>query len=247
MALLANLPVAVQADDVAQLAEAPPEVGIDELIRRKWRREEVVSAPRCDDRTFVRRVYLDLAGRIPTPSEVATFLTDGRTGKRDHLVDVLLASEDHVQHVADVLDAELMGRAAADKYAERTQFGWRRYLEMWFGATALGTKSRARSYWRDRVQRVKRGPFGSCTNATTSIRRLRRPLHQRFLEFGSNVRSVTITCWSTRSSRRITGDWSLFLGAARTSKPRTDLVSWNRQLEGFLSLPALMGARPRTA
>lgn len=129
MALLANLPVAVQADDAAQLAEAPPEVGIDELIRRKWRREEVVSAPRCDDRTFVRRVYLDLAGRIPTPSEVATFLTDGRSGKRDHLVDALLASEDHVQHVADVLDAELMGRAAADKYAERTQFGWRRYLE----------------------------------------------------------------------------------------------------------------------
>jgi hypothetical protein len=42
------------------------------------------------DEQFVRRLYLDLAGRIPTAAEAAAFLTDKRDGKRERLVDTLL-------------------------------------------------------------------------------------------------------------------------------------------------------------
>ena len=110
-------------------AEAPPAVQINHFIRNAWKRQGVTPASRCDDRTFVRRVYLDLAGRVPTVSEVETFLADRRLSRRTHLVDVLLASEDHVEHMADVLDVELMGRAGPGKQAERVKHGWRRYLK----------------------------------------------------------------------------------------------------------------------
>ena len=43
----------------------------------------------CDDATFMRRVYLDLAGRIPSPDDVPRFLADGDPAKRTRLVDQL--------------------------------------------------------------------------------------------------------------------------------------------------------------
>ena len=44
----------------------------------------------CDDVTFLRRVYLDLVGRIPSVSEARDFLDEPRAGKRALLVDALL-------------------------------------------------------------------------------------------------------------------------------------------------------------
>ena len=67
LVVLAHLPSTVQVADAADMAEEPPDVGIDDFIRVKWRQSGTTPAPRCNDRTFVRRVYLDLAGRIPTP------------------------------------------------------------------------------------------------------------------------------------------------------------------------------------
>ncbi len=47
-----------------------------------------------DDRTFIRRVYLDLIGLLPTPKEMESFLSDKRTDKREQLVKQLLDRED---------------------------------------------------------------------------------------------------------------------------------------------------------
>jgi uncharacterized membrane protein len=44
----------------------------------------------CDDATFVRRVYLDLIGMIPTADEARKFVDDKDEKKRDKLVDALL-------------------------------------------------------------------------------------------------------------------------------------------------------------
>ena len=129
LVLLGSCWLTAEADDAADIAETPPEVGIDDFIRRKWQQKGIVPAQRCDDRTFARRVYLDLAGRIPTRSELATFLEDARAEKRSQLIDTLLASEDYVQHIADVFDVELMGRVGTGKYTERVKHGWRAFLE----------------------------------------------------------------------------------------------------------------------
>ena len=47
-----------------------------------------------DDRTFIRRIYLDLIGLLPTPKEMENFLSDKKADKREHLVRQLLDRED---------------------------------------------------------------------------------------------------------------------------------------------------------
>ena len=60
-----------------------------------------------NDHLFVRRVYTDLAGRIPTRDEVQRFVNSKTPDKRNHLIEKLLNSEDFVSHsynwIADLL------------------------------------------------------------------------------------------------------------------------------------------------
>jgi hypothetical protein len=109
--------------------EPEPPASVDQFLRRVWTEHDIAPAQRCGDREFVRRAYLDLAGRIPAVDEVNAFLSDAREAKRQHLVDQLIDSEDFIQHFADLLDALLMGRASEPEYAERAKHGWRAYLE----------------------------------------------------------------------------------------------------------------------
>src|SRR4051812_43220473 len=60
---------------------------IDQLIARRWEAAKAEPAPRADDAEYLRRVYLDLAGRIPSVSETRTFLDDKRPDKRAQLVE----------------------------------------------------------------------------------------------------------------------------------------------------------------
>ncbi len=51
-------------------------------------------SPAANDATFLRRVTLDLTGRLPAPDAVTTFLADSDTNKREMLVDTLLNSHE---------------------------------------------------------------------------------------------------------------------------------------------------------
>jgi len=73
---------------------------IDELLDAKWREEGIQPAPRSDDAEFMRRVYLDLTGVIPTVAQARAFLSDQDVGKRSRLIDELLASPAHATHMA---------------------------------------------------------------------------------------------------------------------------------------------------
>lgn len=61
----------------------------------------------ADDEIFLRRVYLDVAGRIPTLKEASDFLESSSESKRQDLIDKLLSSPDYVSNMynfwADVL------------------------------------------------------------------------------------------------------------------------------------------------
>ncbi|WP_235908964.1 DUF1549 domain-containing protein [Roseiconus nitratireducens] len=109
-----------------------PTTQINSQLSAAWQERKVQPAERCDDRTFVRRVYLDLAGRIPTREESRTFLADPRDDRRQTLVERLLGSEDHAQHFADLFDVILMGRADEGTYQRRARHGWRAFLETAF-------------------------------------------------------------------------------------------------------------------
>ena len=67
-------------------------------------------APLCNDAEFLRRVYLDLAGKIPTAEEAAIFLKDTNPDKRNKLVDTLLEQPHFDRNFMRVLDVMLMER-----------------------------------------------------------------------------------------------------------------------------------------
>lgn len=72
---------------------------IDALLEEDWQKHGVPANAPADDATFVRRVHLDLVGRIPTLEEARAFLESRAPDKRARLIDALLASEGHVSRM----------------------------------------------------------------------------------------------------------------------------------------------------
>ncbi len=95
----------------ARADERPLREMIDVEIRAAWQREKISPAPPADDATFLRRVYLDLVGTIPTFDEAQAFLTDGDPDKRAKLIDRLLDDPRFAQHQAEAWDLVLFGRS----------------------------------------------------------------------------------------------------------------------------------------
>ncbi|MDB5387644.1 MAG: hypothetical protein JWM11_3290, partial [Planctomycetaceae bacterium] len=73
---------------------------IDELVFKRLKSLGLPPSNLCDDATFLRRVTIDIAGRLPTVTEAEQFLTESDLKKRDTLIDTLLASTDHADYFA---------------------------------------------------------------------------------------------------------------------------------------------------
>ena len=71
---------------------------IDEQIDRQLARLNLPASPACDDAEFIRRASVDTIGRLPTADEVRDFLADSSAGKRDALIDRLLARPEFVDY-----------------------------------------------------------------------------------------------------------------------------------------------------
>ncbi len=69
---------------------------IDNILFDRMQRDSIQSAPICTDEEFVRRIYLDLTGRIPAATDVTAFLADKAANKRDALVDKLIGSPEYI-------------------------------------------------------------------------------------------------------------------------------------------------------
>ena len=79
-----------------QLAfDFPSNSTIDELVAVKWRKLGIEPASLSKDEVFLRRVYLDLIGTLPTSTEARHFLKDRDPAKRSHLIDQLLHREEY--------------------------------------------------------------------------------------------------------------------------------------------------------
>ncbi len=69
----------------------PPENNyIDSLVHAKLKKLRIEPSGTCTDEQFIRRVYLDVLGLVPTPEEYARFLVSQLPNKRELLVDELL-------------------------------------------------------------------------------------------------------------------------------------------------------------
>lgn len=81
--------------------EVPPVVAaIDREIARKLEEQKVTASPQADDAEFLRRVSLDLRGRIPSEEETRSFLKDTQDGKRRRVIDEFLADPEYGEHLA---------------------------------------------------------------------------------------------------------------------------------------------------
>ncbi len=97
--------------------DAPPLARhIDEALDTCLRAEKVTPSPRCDDAEFVRRVYLDITGHIPSAEKAAAFIDDRTPNKRAKLIDELLASREYGKHQADIWQSLLLQRTSDNRF-----------------------------------------------------------------------------------------------------------------------------------
>lgn len=68
---------------------------IDELVLANLKAKNLTPANECSDAVYMRRVWLDLAGRIPTLAEAKDFLADKSPNKRSELVEKIFQTEDY--------------------------------------------------------------------------------------------------------------------------------------------------------
>ena len=119
------------AESVSAVA-ASPDAGeptlrarLDELVVAATPNFASLASPRSSDEEFVRRVYLDLAGTIPTGTQTREFLANQSPKKREQLINQLLASPQHARRLQYVFDEMLMERRVGTDVPDAD---WQRWL-----------------------------------------------------------------------------------------------------------------------
>lgn len=95
------------ANDVTGADFATARNAVDAPVFKKLAELRIPPSPEADDRTFVRRAFLDTIGTLPTPEEAEVFLADPSAEKRARLADALLARPEWLDYwtlqIADLL------------------------------------------------------------------------------------------------------------------------------------------------
>ncbi len=92
------------AADLLPESKPIPDV-IDHYIQAAITEAGITPAGQADDATLIRRLTLDLVGRIPTMAEVDAYVKSTDANKRVQLVDRLLASPGFARHQAALFEA----------------------------------------------------------------------------------------------------------------------------------------------
>ncbi len=98
---------------------------VDDLVLKQLRRLNLKPSERCSDEVFIRRVYLDTIGTLPTATEVREFLNDGSPTKRDVMIEALLERPEFVDywsyHWSDLL---MINGTLLRPDAVKSFYGW---------------------------------------------------------------------------------------------------------------------------
>lgn len=98
----ATLPLGAPVENLPQARNF-----IDELVFKHLRATGMPPSEECDDATFIRRVTIDIAGRLPTVAEATEFVQSKDPDKRDKCIDRLLDSGDYADYFANKWSALL--------------------------------------------------------------------------------------------------------------------------------------------
>jgi hypothetical protein len=115
--------------DASQLA-----AHIDDVLNKRLAKEKVPASPRTTDEEFLRRVYLDITGQIPTSDQAIAFLDSKDENKRSKLVDDLLASKQFGERMADIWQSLLVERNSDNRRLAQYMPNLRKWLTEQFNA-----------------------------------------------------------------------------------------------------------------
>ncbi len=107
---------------IASYPSYPENNFIDGLVIARLKKLNIAPSELCSDVEYLRRVYLDIIGTLPTADEARRFLADKRANKREALVDVLLERPEYADYWAlkwaDILraDRQILGPKRAYAY-----------------------------------------------------------------------------------------------------------------------------------
>lgn len=104
---------------------------IDRLVAAAQPNYAKQAAPLANDAEFLRRIYLDLNGTVPTATEARAFLADRDPKKRAKLIDKLLANSDYSRRMMHHFDVTFMERRPDAKVPRAA---WEAYLRESFAA-----------------------------------------------------------------------------------------------------------------
>jgi hypothetical protein len=107
-------------------AASPLNQHIDKAIASQTAGQTAATA---DDAEFLRRIYLDLVGTIPTTKEARTFLADKTANKREKLIDRLLADPRYPRRMREAFTVMLLERRKGSVVPNKK---WNPYLESAF-------------------------------------------------------------------------------------------------------------------
>ncbi|MFN0075782.1 MAG: DUF1549 and DUF1553 domain-containing protein [Prosthecobacter sp.] len=101
---------------------------IDQHVFANLKQIGVPPSPICDDSSFLRRISLDIAGRLPTSEETKAFLASQELDKRDRAIEALLTSPDYADYFANKWTSLLKNQRteAADITANFAFHAWMR-------------------------------------------------------------------------------------------------------------------------
>ena len=121
--IIRSILILILAMPVVSADERSLALRIDDLIEARFDSRQ--PAPTAGDAEFLRRIWLDLAGRIPTADETRKFLDNSAPDKRTQLIDQLLVAPTYAQRMQELFHVVLMERRGDNDQ-------WTRYLRTAF-------------------------------------------------------------------------------------------------------------------
>jgi hypothetical protein len=113
----------------APVESVPPSKNfIDDHVFANLKAIGIPPSPLCDDSTFLRRVSLDIGGRLPTLEETRAFIASREPDKRERAVEALINSPDYADYFANKWTSLLKNQRtdAADITANFAFHAWMR-------------------------------------------------------------------------------------------------------------------------
>jgi hypothetical protein len=128
---------------------------IDRYLALRWERDKVAPAAAADDAEFIRRAYLDIAGKVPPVAEVRRFLKDTSPDKRQKLIEDLLQGPGYATNMTHVWRALLLPETDTNFEIRYLQPGFEVWLRRQFEANVAYDKM---------VRQLLTVPFGNQQN-----------------------------------------------------------------------------------